>query len=303
MISWPLRTLRHLHCLLLLLALSAPAWAYKAYLWRVDSPSTTLWLYGTVHLGKADMFPLPPSVMRAFHQSPVAVFELDMDRVPHEITALYGLTLYPKGDSLSAHMGPQRWQQLKQALPSLYGMSADAFQKSRPWFLAMTLSMQSLLKDGWSEQYSVDAWLDREARQQGKTIIGLETTRQQLEAMGQLREDTQISWLFSQLDPKLIAKQRELMQLAVRSWRQGEPEQMNDMLLQDSPGMTPQQTKEFAAIMLSGRNRKMADKLVQMLKGKQTAFVAVGALHYAGPDNLLALLRQRGFKPIQQDNQ
>lgn len=297
------RILRPASSLLLLLFLSVPAWAGKAYLWRVDSPTTTLWLYGTVHVGKADMYPLPHRVMRAFQQSPVAVFELDMERVPHEVTALYGMTLYPKGDSLRTHLGPQRWQQLQGALPSLYGMSAEAFQQSRPWFLAMTLSVQSLLRDGWSDQYGVDAYLDREARRQGKVIIGLETTRQQLEAMGQLREDTQISWLFSQLDPKLIAKQRELMQLAVRSWQQGEPEQMDAMFLQDSPGMTAQQTKEFAAIMLSGRNRKMADKLVAMLKGRQTAFVAVGALHYAGPDNLLFLLRQRGFKPVQQEQQ
>jgi uncharacterized protein YbaP (TraB family) len=49
-------------------------------------------------------------------------------------------------------------------------------------------------------------------------------------------------------------------------------------------------------VLLIDRNRAFADGIVKRLKGRGTAFVAVGAGHLAGPDGIQALLARRGIK-------
>ena len=43
----------------------------------------------------------------------------------------------------------------------------------------------------------------------------------------------------------------------------------------------------------------MAEKIYSMLKQKQTVFVLVGAGHFAGKENILELLRDRGCTTVQ----
>jgi uncharacterized protein YbaP (TraB family) len=48
--------------------------------------------------------------------------------------------------------------------------------------------------------------------------------------------------------------------------------------------------------MLQDRNVRMADATEQFLKGKERAFVVVGAAHMVGPDGVVRILEKRGYK-------
>jgi uncharacterized protein YbaP (TraB family) len=43
------------------------------------------------------------------------------------------------------------------------------------------------------------------------------------------------------------------------------------------------------------RNARFAARIEEMLKANQTAFVAIGAGHLAGPDSVLAVLARQGI--------
>ena len=67
----PLKSLaRPAFLFLVAVALSWPA-AAKQYLWEVVGLTNRLYLYGTVHAGKKDWFPLPKPVEDAFADSSV----------------------------------------------------------------------------------------------------------------------------------------------------------------------------------------------------------------------------------------
>ena len=48
--------------------------------------------------------------------------------------------------------------------------------------------------------------------------------------------------------------------------------------------------------LLSDRNRRWIPKLEGYLQSGQTYFVVAGAAHMGGPEGVLALLRERGYK-------
>ena len=48
--------------------------------------------------------------------------------------------------------------------------------------------------------------------------------------------------------------------------------------------------------MLQDRNLRMADAAEQFLKGKEAAFVVVGAAHMVGRDGVISILEKRGYK-------
>jgi Uncharacterized protein conserved in bacteria len=48
------------------------------------------------------------------------------------------------------------------------------------------------------------------------------------------------------------------------------------------------------------RNRAFADDIGQLLSGKGTYFVAIGAGHLAGPDSVQKQLARRGYKAVRQ---
>jgi uncharacterized protein YbaP (TraB family) len=53
---------------------------------------------------------------------------------------------------------------------------------------------------------------------------------------------------------------------------------------------------EFAKAMVEDRNQHMADVAEKFLKGKEQAFVVVGAGHMVGPGGMVRLLEKRGYK-------
>jgi uncharacterized protein YbaP (TraB family) len=55
----------------------------------------------------------------------------------------------------------------------------------------------------------------------------------------------------------------------------------------------------FRGRLIDDRNRNWIPKIEQLLRGRDTSFVVVGAAHMGGPNGLLALLKQRGY-PIEQ---
>lgn len=52
--------------------------AVKILLWQVKSKDNTVYLYGTIHVGKTSFYPLPDAVENAFGQSARLAVEADI---------------------------------------------------------------------------------------------------------------------------------------------------------------------------------------------------------------------------------
>ena len=54
----------------------------KHFLWQVDSPTTRIYLMGSIHLLRQDVYPLAPVIEEAFAASDILVLEADLTFPP-----------------------------------------------------------------------------------------------------------------------------------------------------------------------------------------------------------------------------
>src|SRR5689334_7550568 len=114
-------------------ATQAPA-AKRVLMWKVSSPSTVMYLFGSIHVGDDGSYPLPAGVETAFASSKKLIVEVnakDMDQTRSlELVQKYGV--YPAGDGLSKHVSESTAKALNE-FASAHGLPANAFEQVRPW--------------------------------------------------------------------------------------------------------------------------------------------------------------------------
>src|SRR4051794_34640338 len=82
--------------------------AQKLFLWKVTGPQGVVYLFGTVHLGRADLYPLAPIIETSFKHADTLITEADLIE-PQDTNRLLKILMhkgvYPAGDSVENHIG------------------------------------------------------------------------------------------------------------------------------------------------------------------------------------------------------
>jgi uncharacterized protein YbaP (TraB family) len=281
---------------LLLLALLSPFIAssqYNALFWQITGNGLTQpsYLYGTMHTNDARVFNYPAKVEEAIGECNAFAMELD----PKEVTdmGLLNKMMMDKGQTLSKLLPEEDFRQLDSLLLAKMGLSLNMFDKMSPIIVTAMLEEIALGEgdttntDDKMDKEFLDLYLHGKAKAKGKKIIGIETTAEQLNALNVLSYKEQAEMLSAELHFYLSAdstESKDLMEFYVK----GEL----DSLAKDSKEykMPPKLVKA----LITDRNRRMANRIAEFIQ-KQPTFSAVGALHLAGEEGVVALLRKKGF--------
>ncbi|GLQ45287.1 hypothetical protein GCM10007862_03380 [Dyella lipolytica] len=278
----------------LLFLLCDNAFAHPA-LWQVQSNSSTVYLFGTVHLLPNDTDWRFPALKQALAQSQALYIELTDDDQA-SVTPLvlrYGLdTEHPLSTQLSE--GDNAALTKAAQLAGLPG-GAATLQPMKPWLAALTLSVAPLLKAGLDPAEGVDKQLKTQMTNAGKPVRGLETAEQQIQFLADLPSPIQLAFLRDTL--RDVDKDTAELLSLIDAWKQGNVAAIakleNDELKTREPALYQE--------LIVQRNANWAGKIKDMLKQPGvTVFVAVGAAHLAGPDSVQAQLAKLGIT-VQQD--
>jgi hypothetical protein len=243
-------------------------------LWEAKGPEGSIWLYGTIHTGGADL--VPKAAWDALGQAETFVMELDLATLD-QATVLKRAML-PAGQTLDTMISKEAWQKLVAALAPI-GMTEDVLKRFKPWFAAMAV-LQTLMPGG----EATDQALLRQAKDKGLVLEYLETADEQLGAAEKALDAKALESLVVDLDGA-----RQGMTELVDAYKRGDVDAIIK-LTTDPSQMTP----EAAEVMLYQRNRNWLPKLETYLK-KGKVFVAVGAGHLPGPGGVLELLEKKGY--------
>ena len=269
--------------------------AEHCFLWKVSSKTTTLFLLGSMHVGRADFFPLPKEIEDAFASSKTLVVEVDtsgLDQAKLQ-KLIFEKGLYPAGEKLSKNVSKKTMSLLEKYCAKKKLEVAD-FESIRPWMLALLLSVEELKALGLTEDKGIDKHFEAKANAKAtkKRVIELETADAQIELFAGLAPELQEQTL-----AKLLVESGDLkkqMEVMIVTWKTGDGKAMAKALtdsVKDHPEFKPLMVKMF-----DDRNVKMTDKIVSLLREKESCFVMVGAGHLVGEKGIVKLLADKGYQ-------
>ncbi len=269
----------------------------RPFLWKATSEKNTVYLLGSIHLGKPSFYPLSEPVESAFKECPVLVVEADPNQMDLVETALLITEkgMYPQGKTVFDALNREERARLEKVAQEMDLPLGHAAQM-RPWFLMQTLEVAKAQQLGYSAMFGVDLHFVKQASNQGKVVKELESMREQIEMLSSFSPELERSFLLQALDEmqNFEAHLNELL----AAWRAGDAEKMAEV--GGLGGEAEEEYPELFEKLVYERNDRMTDKIVGYLDLDTPHFVVVGSLHLVGDKGIVAQLRDRGFKVKQE---
>ena len=264
----------------------------RQFLWEVSSLTNKVYLYGTVHAGKASFYPLPQSVERAFADSTILAVEADITDA-EAMTKGSSRMVYAPPDSLSKHIPAPLHERLRKQLQR-FSLPEAQIEPVKPFFAASLLVFNEWFRQGYTPDQGVDVHLIKRAKAAKMSLVELEGAQAQTELMASLSEKEGVQALEGAVTALESGLTRDQITGVVNAWQAGDPNLLLEVTraYNDSvPG-----AKELEDKFIWSRHEAMAGRIEAfLLSGRERAFVAVGALHLAGPRGLVEILRSRGY--------
>ena len=257
-------------------------------LWVVRDADSTVYLFGTVHLLRPGGDWMTPTVSEAFDSADELWLEIEDPTDQAAAAPLIMQHGLSPQTPLSSLLTAEEFARVDEAARAL-GLTGETMDPMRPWLAGITLAMAPLVQAGFDPQAGVDVVLRGHALEAGKPIHGLETMEQQLMFFANMSRDDELAFLRSTLED--YENSATMLDQMSAAWAEGDPDALYGL------GGADMKT-EYPAIydlILTRRNADWAGQIQTELEGSGTVFIAVGALHLAGPDSVQAQLAARGI--------
>lgn len=257
-------------------------------LWVVRDADSTVYLFGTVHLLRPGGDWMTPTVSEAFDSADELWLEIEDPTDQAAAAPLIMQHGLSPQVPLSSLLTAEEFARVDEAARAL-GLTGETMDPMRPWLAGITLAMAPLVQAGFDPQAGVDVVLRGHALEAGKPIHGLETMEQQLMFFANMSRDDELAFLRSTLED--YENSATMLDQMSAAWAAGDPDALYDL------GGAEMKT-EYPSIydlILTRRNADWAGQIQTELDGSGTVFIAVGALHLAGPDSVQAQLAARGI--------
>ncbi|MFC0136029.1 TraB/GumN family protein [Massilia eurypsychrophila] len=272
------------------LASGAAFGADRGALFKVTGKGHTMHLFGTMHLGVPEFYPLEPRITRAVAEAATLALEIDPAMAPAEAAAAmreYGLA--SPGASLPPPLAARLAPLLQKA-----GMDPAALAPLKPWVVAIVLAVHEFGVQGFRPDLGVDAHLATLALAGKAKVVGLESAGSQMALFSKLTEAEQLRYLEDAVTLVESGKHRADITELTDAWRKADRAALDALALRLDTDATfsGRFTRD---VLLAGRNVGMTDKLAQLLERENKAVAAIGLLHLIGKGSVPELLRAKGL--------
>ena len=280
----------------------------KGLLWKATNGDNTLYLLGTIHLDRDNVYPLHKSVRDAIQASEEVIFELDLND-QEGAALLQSMQTYQDGTTLADHISPELYQRV-QAAAAVLDMAPNGLDAYKPWALASLFSTLAMQDDSTSSNaMAIDSYVNAAAVNAGKTIGAVETYAFQGGIFDGLSPEYQESYLDSTLagfeatlsgaatSPEIdeaLQAQEEMLSAMFAAWKDRDPEAFSKVY--DKAAII-NSTDELNSKLFTQRDPGMIKAAAEYLEteGSHTYFMAVGAGHMVDPGGIVSGLRELGY--------
>lgn len=259
-------------------------------MWKATSPTTTVYLVGSIHVGDKRMYPLPKEVESAFAADQVLAVEINLNSVDQAkaMALVQQQGMYGEGDSLSKHISKETAAMLDDFCTK-HNVPRQGMERLKPWVVAVTIAALSWQQAGEDPTLGIDKHFLDESKPPQR-IDELESMESQLSIFASATDGEQEGLLLSTL--KEGDKIKDMIKRLQAAYVSGDPDALQKILDEDSDMGTASLTKK----LLDDRNVVMANKVDEYLKGSDSIFMVVGAAHIIGNKGIVKALQDKGYQ-------
>lgn len=290
-----LKKSRYLFSLLLVFTLGLEG---KSLLYKVSSKKNTVYILGSIHLGKPELYPLDDAITKAYSMSDVLVVEVDPSSEA-SVALMQKVMLhsgrYPTGMSLKTQLSDTTYRYLLSYVKQR-GLSMDKMQSMKPWVVMLQLTLTEMMRLGYSPELGIDQYFLDKARSESKPVVELETAEEQMALLSRDNDAFQDRLLLYTM--KSMTELEPMLKRMFVRWKEGDSDSMERIIsvpLDDDPGL-----QVVYDALITVRNHKMSEKIESFLKSDKDYFVVVGSGHVVGKEGIVSLLRQKGYSLSQE---
>jgi len=270
----------------------SPTAPKRGVLYEVRSGSNTVYLYGTIHLGRADFYPMNAAIPRAVAASSQVYLETDIAD-PAAATSMATAERYPSGVTLDKKIPPTLMTKVE-TIFARYGVTRQEINGKRPWALANDLLTRKATEMGYDPMFAPDIYLASIAQLLGKQTSGLESIDEQIQVFKGMSEDEQRAYLEDAVSSLESGRLGTVLQASVDAWSSGGAAAIGAALQKERDDESIA-LRETMRRLLDDRNVRMAERIDSIARSGPSAFVAVGAAHLVGRGSVVELLRKKGL--------
>ena len=262
------------------------------------------YIVGTYHLAPASFVDSIVGAREALASVEAVCGELDMESMASAENSqrLQAEMLIPGGMHISDLLNEEQMVLLNSYMRDLLGMdfSSRLIDKTmgnlRPVAISMQLQVAAFMKltPGFNPLALIDDYFQKQARSEGKRVMGLESVDDQIVALfGSNDLNAEVAELMAMVeDPE---KTHLAMQTLADAYFSQDFDRIRDIVLADL--ITGETTPEKWERICVRRNYNWIERMPSIMSEQPTLFV-VGVAHLVGEDGVLALLQDAGYSII-----
>ncbi len=264
--------------------------AYTPAIWKIEHKGKTSYLFGSIHVGEKNMYPLPENVMQAFSETEVLAVEANIANVNQMEMARMVQEMAMDLENPLPTVLSERTREQYEIFCKKQSSTCNMVKIFEPWMAAMTIEAMSVIQLGYSEDLGIDKFFINGSKE--KEIVELESLEGQLKLLDGMPKELQDYMVLG-----AVTKDANDFKDLMKSWKTGQMEQVMAQAEADSKAMgIPEDVmNEFNDLFLYKRNKVMADGIAAQMEQGKSVFAVVGAAHYAGKNSVQQYLEEKGF--------
>jgi len=280
-----------------LMLLWAPVSAYQTdkvnarpALWQIKKDGGTVYLLGSFHILPRNYVWFDGIIRRSFEPADELVMEAVM--TPDAMAGIQEMALnnafFTGEDNLQDYLDDAHYTKMLGHAKRLMGLDEAAARKSKPWFMAIQISLISVMSNGMDPDSGVDKYLESQARQGKKVISGLETPKEAMFALIDHPLPVQAAMLADTLDK--LDNFKSYIKSYLDAWASGDADRMDKTMVEDMA----EQPAMYQTLLVD-RNENWMPAIEAHINSGKTIFIVVGAAHLVGKDGIVRMLRDKGY--------
>ena len=266
-----------------------------------DDSGNVIWLFGSIHVGLEEFYPLPDYVLDAFRGSDALAVEFDIVAYEKDLGAQMKSIqklLYTDGTQISDHI-PQELYDRAVAIGKENKMYNKAFDSYVPMVWVSLIDNILMEAVGADMNLGIDKNMIEMAYDMDKPVLDVESAEFQYEMLAGFSEELQIMLLEQSVASyeELDLYGGELIAL-MEAWMQGDEQALTQMVCASPVFENEEEAALYAqyeAQMVTNRNQSMTRYAAEALENGQELFICVGAGHIVGEGGMVRLLEEMGY--------